>query len=78
LRMKTLKYVLWYMGIVAAIALLAASYLTHNALLTLTAVVLTVVLRQTNRFVPIPKTFARMGITNDLFQGEARHEKNHQ
>jgi hypothetical protein len=76
--MKTAKIISWYLGVTVATVLLVSAVLMHNVVLSLVAVAGTIILKRTNKYIPIPKAYAQMGITNDLFQGEMRHEKNHQ
>ncbi|MEA4933289.1 MAG: hypothetical protein VB071_06870 [Lawsonibacter sp.] len=73
--MKRLRIVLWYLGVACAALLLFFSFLTHNVLLTLLSVALTVVLKTTNRYVPIPKVYAQYGIKSEMLDG-GKHEKN--
>lgn len=74
--MKRLKIVLWYLGVACAALLLLFSFLTHNVLLTLLSVAITVVLKTTNRYVPIPKVYTQYGIKSEMFDGGKQHEKN--
>lgn len=67
-----LKQVAWHIGVVAAVALLVFSALTRSWLVTLSAVALVWVLRRTSRYIPLPRVYREIGITEEYLMGASR------
>ena len=72
--MKMVGAILWYLGVLLAAVALVLAYLTKSWPLTVFVVVLAVVLKRTNRRVPLPKVYRDMGVRNEYFEGKSRSE----
>lgn len=71
-------YFLWYVGVAAAAVMLVAAFMMKSWPLTAGALVLGLVLQKTNSRVALASVYEKLGITNDMFEGKARDEKNNQ
>ena len=68
--MKTLYTVLWYLGVAVAAGLLIVSIFARNWWLSVAVLILALVLKYTNKYIPLPKIYREMGIDNDVFEGK--------
>ena len=66
------KSVLWYLGVVLTAAALILAAVWKSWPLSIAALVLALILRATNRYIPLPKVYERMGVKNDLFEGKVK------
>ena len=69
-----LKHILWYLGVIAAVALLAVGIFTRSWLFSLTGCGLTMILKVTNHNVPLPRIYRDMGIDNEVFEGRTKQK----
>lgn len=72
--MKILYTILWYLGVAAAAGLLILSVFTRSWWLSVTALALALVLKYTNRYIPLPKFYQSMGISNEVFEGKTNRK----
>ncbi len=72
--MKMLLRILWYLGVLLVTVVLVLSFLIKSWPLTIFAVVLTVVLKVTNKHIPLPKVYQELGVRNEFFEGKSRSE----
>ena len=68
--MKTLRIVLWYLGVAVAAGLLIVGIFARNWWLSVAVLVLALVLKYTNKYIPLPKIYQAMGVDNDIFEGK--------
>lgn len=67
-----LKYVLWYVGLIAAVILLVLGFLSKSWALSLAGFAAALFLRATNKYIPLPKIYRDMGVDNRVFEGRAK------
>ena len=65
-----IKIVLWYLGVALAACLLIISIFQRTWILGIAALILALVLKATNKYVPLPKIYAQLGVSNDVFEGK--------
>ncbi|MEL7609095.1 MAG: hypothetical protein AAGU74_06280 [Bacillota bacterium] len=71
------KVVLWYLGVAAAAGLLVFAAIYGSWLLSVGVFVLALILKATNKYIPLPKIYKKLGVENDIFEGKVNHEKAH-
>lgn len=69
-----LRYAAWYIGLIAAVALLAAGFLAKSWLLSLAGFAGALILRAANQYIPLPKIYRELGIDNRIFEGRAEQK----
>ncbi len=67
-----LKQVVWHLGVVLAVAALVLAVLARNWALTLVAVALAWGLKRTSRYIPLPRIYQEMGLTEEYLMGTSR------
>ena len=74
------KYTIWYLGIIMAAVMLGFGIFSKSWLLSLAGFAVALLLKTTNKYVPLPKIYREMGIDNEVFGGKARqsYEKNNE
>ena len=77
------KYTIWYLGIIIAAVMLGFGIFSKSWLLSLAGFAVALLLKTTNKYVPLPKIYREMGIDgidNEVFEGKARqsYEKNNE
>ncbi|MDO4313242.1 MAG: hypothetical protein Q4C52_09160 [Eubacteriales bacterium] len=66
------KNILWYLGIVIASVLLAFGIFLRNWPLSLVGFAIALILKATNKYIPLPQIYRDMGIDNEVFEGRAK------
>lgn len=66
-----LKSILWYLGVAATAGLLILGIMWGNWLISVAAFGLALVLKATNKHIPLPKIYEKLGIKNETFEGKA-------
>ena len=64
---------MWHLGVVLTAVTLIAAVAMQSWWLTMTAVAATYLLRKTSAFVPLPRVYRDLGLTEDYLMG--RHER---
>lgn len=74
------KHILWYLGIIIAAALLALGIFLRSWPPSLAGFAIALLLKATNKYIPLPKIYRDMGIDNEVFEGRAKqnYEKNNE
>lgn len=71
-----LKILLWYLGVLVAAAVLIAGIFSNSWSMTLIGFILAMSLKVTNKYIPLPKIYEKMGVKNEVFEGKVDYEKN--
>ncbi|MGI6709423.1 MAG: hypothetical protein ACOX33_10110 [Dethiobacteria bacterium] len=74
--MEKAQVILWYIGVVAAAVLLVAAFIWKIWVFTVFAFILGLLLKKTNRRIPLPAVYEELGVVNEIFEGRVRNEKN--
>ncbi len=67
-----LRHMLWYIGLIAASVLLAVGFLSKSWPLSLAGFAAALILRATNKYIPLPKLYQDLGVDNRVFEGRAK------
>lgn len=67
-----LKTALWYLGVALGTAALVLAVLWRSWALSAAVFVLAVILKYTNKHIPLPKLYEKMGVKNDIFEGKVK------
>ena len=67
-----LRYAAWYIGLTAAVGLLAAGFLAESWPFSLAGFAAALILRATNKYIPLPKLYQDLGVDNRVFEGRAK------
>lgn len=62
------KYTIWYLGIIIAAVMLGFGIFSKSWLLSLAGFAVALLLKTTNKYVPLPKIYREMGIDNEVLR----------
>ena len=68
--MKILIQIAWYLGVLISGAALIMGVFQSSWVLSILGFALALLLRATNKYIPVPKIYAKMGIKNEIFEGK--------
>lgn len=69
-----LKLIMWYLGLIAAVALLVVGFFSKSWLFSLAGFAAALILRAANQYIPLPKIYQELGVDNRIFEGRAKQK----
>ena len=69
-----LKSIMWYLGLIAAVALLVVGFFSKSWLFSLAGFAAALILRTANQYIPLPKIYQELGVVNRIFEGRAKQK----
>lgn len=69
-----LRHILWYIGLIAAAALLVLGFFSKSWPVSLAGFAAALILRATNKYIPLPVVYRELGVENRVFEGRSKQK----